>query len=208
MVSSEEINRRLEAKRRGIEYEEPVGRRTTNSKECPSCHTQNPSTAKFCVGCGEKLGTAEPEKPLKPEIEESELEQKSVSTDDMEEETTAKESEPKITSRPDDFGRTNQQKVIEDSKISEPPTSEKASPEKLEPIVPKSTEEKPEPVKTKAPEPPVVKQTKPVVTSTEEKAIPDADPVKRIKKAKELLDMGAITEEEFEMIKNKYLDLL
>jgi hypothetical protein len=34
----------------------------------------------------------------------------------------------------------------------------------------------------------------------------DADPVERIKKAKELLDMGAITQEEFDIIKKKYLD--
>lgn len=31
------------------------------------------------------------------------------------------------------------------------------------------------------------------------------DPIEKIKKAKELLDMGAISEEEFESIKNKYL---
>jgi len=31
------------------------------------------------------------------------------------------------------------------------------------------------------------------------------DPIEKIKKAKELMDMGAITEEEFESIKNKYL---
>ena len=34
----------------------------------------------------------------------------------------------------------------------------------------------------------------------------NADPVERIKKSKELLDMGAITQEEFDIIKKKYLD--
>ncbi len=34
----------------------------------------------------------------------------------------------------------------------------------------------------------------------------EADPVEKIKKAKELLDIGAITEEEFETIKKKYLE--
>jgi len=33
----------------------------------------------------------------------------------------------------------------------------------------------------------------------------NVDPIEKIKKAKELLDIGAITEEEFESIKNKYL---
>ena len=37
---------------------------------------------------------------------------------------------------------------------------------------------------------------------TEEKV----DPVEKIKKAKELLDIGAITSEEFEHIKEKYLE--
>ena len=32
------------------------------------------------------------------------------------------------------------------------------------------------------------------------------DPVDKIKKAKDLLDIGAITQEEFEQIKNKYLE--
>ena len=32
------------------------------------------------------------------------------------------------------------------------------------------------------------------------------DPVEKIKKAKELLDIGAITSEEFENIKKKYLE--
>ncbi len=32
------------------------------------------------------------------------------------------------------------------------------------------------------------------------------DPVERIKKAKELLDIGAITQDEFDIIKKKYLD--
>ena len=34
----------------------------------------------------------------------------------------------------------------------------------------------------------------------------DIDPVEKIKKSKELLDMGAITSEEFENIKKKYLE--
>ncbi len=34
------------------------------------------------------------------------------------------------------------------------------------------------------------------------------DPVERIKKAKELLDIGAITSEEFENIKKKYIELI
>jgi hypothetical protein len=41
-----------------------------------------------------------------------------------------------------------------------------------------------------------------------EKVIENIDPVEKIKKAKELLDIGAITSEEFENIKKKYLELI
>ena len=39
-----------------------------------------------------------------------------------------------------------------------------------------------------------------------EKSTEYIDPVEKIKKSKELLDMGAITSEEFESIKKKYLE--
>jgi hypothetical protein len=35
-----------------------------------------------------------------------------------------------------------------------------------------------------------------------------ADPLERIKDAKELLDSGAITQEEFDELKNKYLKMI
>ena len=41
-----------------------------------------------------------------------------------------------------------------------------------------------------------------------EKVMVNIDPVEKIKKAKELLDIGAITSEEFENIKKKYLDMI
>jgi len=46
------------------------------------------------------------------------------------------------------------------------------------------------------------------VSETIPPATPEVDPVEKIKKAKELLDIGAITEEEFEEIKKKYLALI
>jgi hypothetical protein len=36
----------------------------------------------------------------------------------------------------------------------------------------------------------------------------EVDPVEKIKKAKELLDIGAITQEEFDEIKRKYLEMI
>lgn len=190
MVSSEEIKRRLEAKRRGIKYQEPVERSTTNTKECTSCHTENPSTAKFCVGCGMKLETTKTDTGVQSDIKGPQSDETVV--------------EKKITTRPDDFGSTTHQRIkTEDSDVSKP--REKPS-EKLEPIIPPTPEEEPVQEEILSPkEKPPAPETGPV---EEEPSKPDVDPVERIKKAKELLDMGAITQEEFDMIKNKYLNLL
>ncbi len=199
MVSNDEINRRLEARRRGVKYQEPV-RRTgtktpTDSKECPDCHTQNPPTAKFCVGCGKKLETPPEEEGFSPEI-------KGPESEPEESAPIEKPIKSTITQRPDDFGNGAQ-------KVKSPTTPEPPESKKLEPIVP----EGPEPESTheplaKRPESIGIPVT-PVEKTTptpEEKPKPDVDPVERIKKAKELLDMGALTQEEFDTIKKKYLD--
>jgi ribosomal protein L40E len=150
MVSSEEINRRLEAKRKGIK---PKTSRSVEEKGqiCPSCETENPPTAKYCVGCGEKLENMS----YKP-IQESLKTQESLNVE--------KSKDLRINTRPDDFGSTGKPKIN---------------------LINKKPEAK-------------------IVKDADEGY--DADPVERIKKAKELLDMGAITQEEFDIIKKKYLD--
>lgn len=222
MVSNEEIKRRLDAKRRGIQYNEPVGRRVVKKEtnECPNCHTENPITAKFCVGCGTKLETPESEKSFTPPIKGAESGTGGTRTIAESEETPESVAEAdweksKVTSRPDDFTGTNTQRISSKTSPPIPSKSDLTEPsivesEKLEPIIPKSPEvesEKMEPVKPQTPEPSTIEKTE-LETSQEEteKRNPDVDPVERIKKAKELLDIGAITQEEFDMIKNKYLD--
>jgi len=150
MVSSEEINRRLEAKRKGIK---PKTSRSVEEKgqKCPSCETENPPNAKYCVGCGEKLENTS----YKP-IQESLKTQESLNVE--------KSKDLRINTRPDDFGSTGKPKIN---------------------LINKKPEAK-------------------IVKDADEGY--DADPVERIKKAKELLDMGAITQEEFDIIKKKYLD--
>ena len=150
MVSSEEINRRLEAKRKGIK---PKTSRSVEEKGqiCPSCETENPPNAKYCVGCGEKLENMS----YKP-IQESLKTQESLNVE--------KSKDLRINTRPDDFGSTGKPKIN---------------------LINKKPEAK-------------------IVKDADEGY--DADPVERIKKAKELLDMGAITQEEFDIIKKKYLD--
>ncbi len=150
MVSSEEINKRLEARRKGITPKTKIEHHTENSENnqiCSSCGTQNPPTAKYCVGCGEKMEN-KPSKPI----------QKTIKTEEPIKPESSQEF--KVTRRPDDFGRIGKSNVKSLTKTEESPINEH----------------------------------------------PDIDPVERIKKAKELLDIGAITQEEFDSIKKKYLD--
>ncbi len=53
MVSSEEISRRLELKRRGLNPDEEFKKGRENV--CPKCRTANLENAKFCIGCGSEL---------------------------------------------------------------------------------------------------------------------------------------------------------
>ncbi len=155
MVSSDEIKRRLEAKRKGIEYQEHVGKEPSTAKECPSCHTSNPSTAKFCVGCGKKLETPEPETGFKPDIRGPKT--------NIHEEAEVKS----VTTRPDDFGSTSQQRIKNKESEVTPEEPTQPSSEKLEPIVPSApeTEQTPSENIPKATEPPQVKQTIPELSS-------------------------------------------
>ncbi|OEC84539.1 MULTISPECIES: zinc-ribbon domain-containing protein [Methanobacterium] len=53
MVSNEEIKRRLELRRRGINPDEELNK--TDEVICSKCHTVNLENAKFCIGCGNEL---------------------------------------------------------------------------------------------------------------------------------------------------------
>lgn len=197
MVSSDEINRRLDAKRKGVKYQEPLKRNVNinnppegseDYKECPSCHTRSPSAAKFCVGCGKKLEDEEEEKGFSPVIKGPE-------------DKVEKPIKNRINQRPDDFSRNSAQK------INPTPKNEPSEPI----VIPKTPELEEEPET----DTPLVKRPEargiPVTpldesTTPQESPKKEVDPIERIKKAKELLDMGALTQEEFDTIKKKYLD--
>ena len=101
MVSSEEINRRLEAKRKGIKPKTSIEMRSRVEKGgqvCSSCETENPSTAKYCVGCGKKLENTS----YKP-IQESLKTQDSINVE--------KSKDLMINSRPDDFGSIGKSEI-------------------------------------------------------------------------------------------------
>ncbi len=236
MVSSDEINRRLNARRRGVNYQERgTTTITADTRECPNCHTPNPTTAKFCVNCGEKLET--PTKTVQSTPTTSTADTKECPNCHSQNPATSKfcvkcgqkleapaetgftpeikgpESEPgkstpvekpiktAVTQRPDDFGSGGAQKV----KPSEPSESKKLEP--IVPPTPKPTSKPQEKPQIKRPDSiPTPTSKVEESTTTGEKPKTDSDHVERIKKAKGLLDIGAITQEDFEGIQNKYLE--
>ncbi|MGF7119226.1 double zinc ribbon domain-containing protein [Methanobacterium oryzae] len=73
MVSSDEISRKLKAKREGKEFDEKNVKieakginKSDNGIICPNCSLKNPYGAVFCVGCGKKLAVEEKVEILAP----------------------------------------------------------------------------------------------------------------------------------------------
>ncbi|MDP3065145.1 MAG: zinc ribbon domain-containing protein [Methanobacteriaceae archaeon] len=156
-------------------------------KKCPNCQHHNQPQAKFCVVCGQKMEdvTGEGSTP-KEEITAVEEE---VSEELTVEEPLPEETPPTATPEVKTF-KLGQSSL------------EKEEKEVITPTPPEEVEETPV-VETPV-EPPV--ETPRDTPKTE--ATPDVDPMEKIKKAKELLDLGAITSEEFEEIKKKYVELI
>jgi len=263
MVSSEEIRRRLEAKRRGETFSEvkKTPPSSSASKTCPECQTSNPESAKFCVGCGAPLAREEtpttsneviPSPPSEvtspasseetptptPTLTAEDFKQcpscgqknkpdakfciicghKFENETDFENESTEKPLEPLV----EVVEEEKEAPVAETKPIVSPSENEADLQEPVTEPEPVETPETETPEKSVIPEVKVPEQFKSnnvqpekeispaesAEVQSQEETAPAEDPVIRIKKAKELLDIGAITQEEFDKIKNKYLDLI
>jgi ribosomal protein L40E len=194
MVTSEEIKRRLEAKRRGVKPLSVGKESSSEANICPYCETENPPKAKFCVGCGEML---------KEKISMN------LTTETVENESTGEVTTPKkvpLSSKQSKYKICPEckQKNKLDAKFCvicgkqfqggmlSSQSEEETVPKKL--LSPSEEE-------SKLPQ----KSEMDVASSKIETEKDTIEPVEKIRKAKELLDMGAITQEEFNQIKNKYL---
>jgi hypothetical protein len=168
-----------------------------NYKQCPSCGQKNKPDAKFCIICGNKF-----EKEVAVEEEAAAGKPLEPLVDVVEEEKEVPVAETKPIVSPSDNEADLQEPVTEQEPVE---TSETEIPEKS--VIPEV--KVPEHFKSNnvQPEKEISPAESAEVQSKEETA-PDEDPVLKIKKAKELLDIGAITQEEFDKIKNKYLDLI
>lgn len=194
MVTSEEIKRRLEAKRRGVK---PLSVRKESSSEantCPNCETKNPPKAKFCVGCGEML---KEKIPMNLTTETVENESTGEVTTPKKVPLSSKHSEYKICPECKQKNKLDAKFCVICGKqfqvsMSSSKSEEEPVPKKL--LSPSEEE-------TKLPQ----KSEMDVAPSEIETEKDTIEPMERIRKAKELLDMGAITQEEFNQIKNKYL---
>jgi len=220
MVSSDEINKRLKARRRGVDYQGPRGRpttRTAGTRECPNCHTTNPTTAKFCIDCGEKLET--PAETVTGTTTGS-TNTKECPNCHAANPATSKfcvkcgqklETPAETGFTPEIKGPESDSGTTTTSTVTQPPDAgfggsggqqiqpNTGTEKKLEPIVPPTAEPTPVTPDSTPTSQPHAEET-PVTPKT------DSDPVERIKKAKGLLDIGAITQEEFDGIQNKYLE--
>ncbi|MGF7117907.1 zinc-ribbon domain-containing protein [Methanobacterium oryzae] len=180
MVSKEEISRRLEMKRKGINPDKEL--QTANKPQiikkeikthqenriiCPKCQTMNLETSKYCINCGNEL---KKEQEVK-EINSNPIICPECGTENKE---TAKFC----------IGCGKNLKELSVEFIEETPEDEKLDDIKETPIEIDAEE------------------TEYELEISDE----NTDLLDKIKKAKELLDIGAISEEEFEKIKNKYLE--
>lgn len=182
-------------------------------KLCPSCNQKNKPDAKFCIICGHKFeDEGAEEKHMEPLVDVV-----------GEKDAPIAESETVTPPIPDTAGEEDLTKA-EPTETPEVKTSEDVIPEIKVPEQFKSDEVKSiedvdaEAQPLKEPVTAEVAREESTITPEEstiipeesnisrEETAPDEDPVLKIKKAKELLDIGAITQEEFDRIKNKYLD--
>ena len=177
MVSKEEISRRLEMKRKGLDpdkelqsahkpefIKKEITQPQVNKISCPKCQTMNLETSKYCISCGNELKNKEVKK-----INTNSIICPECGTENKE---TAKFC------------------IGCGKNLKEPPEVVEEVPEEEKIIdITETLEENPEEVEYEL-----------------ELSDENTDLLDKIKKAKELLDIGAITEEEYEKIKNRYLE--
>ncbi len=181
--------------------------------KCPSCNTINKKDAKYCTGCGEPLKNGDKSTIKEKYTEKNQDEPPLTATDNLKTEPNSNETndndseipEPKAPSSPIPtsvpehaiINKTTPKKICPSCKSKNLPSAKfcvvcgekfegSIGIKKLQEDIGSNMESKDD--------------------DTNKNSTGEADPIEKIKKAKELLDIGAITEEEFESIKTKYLE--
>lgn len=202
--------------------------------KCNVCGTINPETAKFCIKCGNNLtnqkSTKNKEEEKTPNLFEDEKSEEENYIDEepsVESESEVENIQSEIKNQETDVDIKSSEVDKEKSEINHIKTQGLPSsiPDKnlINPRVNKKTCKScgTKNLKTakfcvvcgeKFDIPPVKKSVEYPEShennKEDVKSVEIDDPMEKIKKAKELLDIGAITQEEFESIKSKYLNMI
>ncbi len=185
MVSNEEIKRRLELRRRGINPDEELNK--ADEVICSKCHAVNLENAKFCIGCGSNLLESSVNTSEADEIDTNSLicqkcgfKNNPVSKFCIGCGANLKEA-PNENANSFDMEMSNEKEVL--LTIKDGNDKEAALDTEIDSESNGGMEDIPE-------------------------QAAEVNILDEIKKAKELLDMGAVSEEEYQKIKSKYLDKL
>jgi hypothetical protein len=187
--------------------------------KCPSCGKENLNNAKFCVGCGERLNKeiiGDTSKKINPILESTDNTQKN----DVKFTESTDHSKPADISGKSDIKKDSLKKTCPSCNGKNLINAKfcvvcgKNFNQEYKNQTKDSIGEYGETknLKTTLPEikvPNSLLEKKEYETKDNSEIKNDTkyfDPVEKIKKSKELLDMGAITSEEFESIKKKYLE--
>jgi ribosomal protein L40E len=212
MVSSDEIRRRLEAKKRGAD---PYAENAPGQAGviCPKCNTSNTPGAKFCVGCGSSMVV---EEVVSPQPETHKMgDSKICPSCNQKNKADAKfcivcghKFEESAGSDAGTVQPSSAGTVEETPAINNEPSEEVQETQAIPEIkVPEQLQTEEEPVQKAGDAGDVTIQPESVETQqSTESPDEDVNPVEKIKEAKDLLDIGAITQEDFDKIKNKYLE--
>lgn len=210
---------------------------TNVSITCSTCGTINPKTAKFCIKCGNNLTTQESTKTKEEEKPQNLVEDEKTEDENCIDNEPSVESELEVENIQSDI-QNQETVPDADTKSSEVDEKEKSEINHIKTqglpssIPDQSLINQRDSKKTckscgaknlktakfcvvcgeKFDIPPVEKSVEyPKAHENNKEDLKSAeidDPMDKIKKAKELLDIGAITPEEFESIKSKYLDMV
>ena len=222
MVSNEEIKRRLELRRRGVNPDKELNKE--DEVICSKCSTVNLEDARFCIGCGSELNKL-PEYTLKineaksnmilcpscgtenridskfcidcgSNLLENKVETNEIKVDSLPCPECSFENNPNSkfcigcgTNLKEASNRENTEEKEVQITIKDGNTSGKRVENEQETISRVESESS-------------------FDAEMEDVPASEVNILDEIKKAKELLDMGAISQEEYQKIKVKYLDLL
>jgi hypothetical protein len=222
MVSNEEIKRRLELRRRGVNIDKELNKE--DEIICSKCSTVNLEDARFCIGCGSELNKL-PEYTLK--INEAKSNMILCPSCGTENRIDSKFCIDCGSNLLENKVETNEIKV---DSLACPECSFENNPNSKfcigcgtnlkEASNTENTEEKEVhiTIKDRNASGKRVEDEQETISCAESESSFDAEMedvpasevniLDEIKKAKELLDMGAISQEEYQKIKVKYLDLL